>query len=399
MSEYRASRGGRLTLLVAVVATVGASFAAWTMFGGIGGSHSDSQADWLAVQAAIDGTGAYSDIRILADNYDVTYEFRFSGEEPSYAPVARIPGALLLLSPLALVDYWSVPRTLVAFNILILGGIGFLLFLWHPNRNPLVWALIPGVLLLSRPSIESFFWGSHATVLAFAVLLLTVSLTTDRHWGLTGVLIGVATVLKLFPGLFLIVLLVLRKWRPAVISAGIFAVVNALALALPGVSLAKAWDAIPTVSSHAFGIVGNASISSMLVTREWLGQRGAGVVFVVAALAATIVLTRRSSQEKTQRLALITCVASLALLASPLSWSHYGLLLYPPLFALFNATDRREPRIAIAIVVAIMMIRAIGGTIDTFSWLAAFTVGLAVLMSPPTLQASQKNGQQSRLPT
>src|SRR4051794_2091695 len=71
------------------------------------------------------------------------------------------------------------------------------------------------------PVRQTLGWGQIDLGIAALVLLDVAALQRSRPWA--GVGIGLATAIKVTPGLFLLYLVVTRRWRAAAVAAGTFA--------------------------------------------------------------------------------------------------------------------------------------------------------------------------------
>jgi hypothetical protein len=100
-----------------------------------------------------------------------------------------------------------------------------------------IWLLAP-VVMATPLALIIFQVGQFHLAAVSLCLLCWVALERQEH-GLTGALLAVATLAKIFPGVLGIVLLVQRRWRAAALTAVFAAALSTLSLAVLGT---KVWQ-------------------------------------------------------------------------------------------------------------------------------------------------------------
>jgi alpha-1,2-mannosyltransferase len=354
------------------------------LFGGLEKHSTDSQGDWLAVRAALDGFSPYTDIRELATTYGVDFEFGYAGEDPDYAPAARTPGALFLLLPISLVEYDRVPVVMFWFNLVVITGIAVFVAATVWRTSPAIAALTPLLIILGRPAIQTFYWGSHSTLLAVATALLVFYLLHERWSTAAGTGLGVATALKLFPGILLVTLVASRRYRLVVWAVGTLLLANLAGVLVLGVSPREAFEALTSVASNAIPLEQNASLIGLFAR---LGVQETWFTLLLLSLGTLAAwLLGRLARDSSRDLVMATAVcAAIGLLLSPLSWSHYGVLLYPFLAGSLAASTRLPVRYVAGICALLLVVVAPPGLIDTVSWSVAlaFSASLTRTLTEP----------------
>jgi alpha-1,2-mannosyltransferase len=172
--------------------------------------------------------------------------------------------------------------------------------------------------------------------------------TLRRLWysgSWAGVGIGLATAVKLTPGLFILYLLISRQRRPALVASATAA----------GASLLT-WLVAPTESGTYFGRVlwqtdrvgaadftPNQSLAGLLA-RLYDSVETPGLLWMsFAALCCAVGLSRAVSAHKDgDELASFTLVGLTATVISPISWSHHLVFVIPALVILGDAALRRR---------------------------------------------------------
>jgi alpha-1,2-mannosyltransferase len=180
----------------------------------------------------------------------------------------------------------------------------------------------------AHPVLDTLLFGQVNLALV-AMVLIDVLLVTGRG---RGVLVGLATGIKLTPGLFLVYYLVTGQRRAAAnaaVTAGL-TVLAGLALRPEAAWLFWTRYALDPARTGNVTYAGNQSIlaTTARLMREvhppsaltW-GLSGA---VVVAALVIGRQLHRRGEE-----LAAVSAVAAAALLASPISWTHHWVWFIP----------------------------------------------------------------------
>ena len=205
-----------------------------------------------------------------------------------------------------------------------------------------------------EPVVSTFQFGQVNLVLLVVVVLDL--LVVPPRW--RGVLTGVATAVKLTPGVFLLHLLLARDRRGAVRVVAAAAAATLLGvLVAPGSSWRFWTDSLfdPDRTGHTV-FAGNQSLAG-LVARA-LGPAGpTGPVTLaldVLALVAAVVAVRRLAPG--DRVGAFGLVALLGLLVSPVSWNHHWVWALPVLaWALRSGRPAVLRGLAAALVAALVV--------------------------------------------
>lgn len=264
---------------------------------------------------------------------------------------AHPPIAVLCMLPFALLSY---PNAVLAWNLCSLAftGSAIVLFLrglklpWQP------WSLLPAVtgLLLCSPLRMEIILGQFNGLLLFALTAAWYASRQHRDT-IAGVLIGLAAGIKLYPGFFLLYFLLTRRYRivlaglgtgilllvASVIVLGTRTYTDYIQLVLPSVAAYK--GSILNVSIQGFWYklfdpeVGRELATLVPVARQpHLAQALAVLssLCVIGIMVVTIYRHPEGHQDHAFGLAIITM-----LLAAPITWDHYLLLLFLPLGVLW----------------------------------------------------------------
>ena len=126
------------------------------------------------------------------------------------------PGAILVFYPLVLIPQNALPYLWTVLSILALVAALTLvferIFAFRP-RLALAFGFWLGLfsVFFFPPVTECLAWGQTATILLLVVVLDMLCVSGSKK----GVLVGLATALKLYPGAFIIVWMMRREWRAA----------------------------------------------------------------------------------------------------------------------------------------------------------------------------------------
>ena len=302
---------------------------------------------YLAAQRLLRGEDFYSGLKEGALSLGIEDYFIDAAVTP--------PTFAVTLAPLALFPYpvaWGIWQ--------ILSVAALVLSLWLVLRqkqcslSPLGWARL-GCAVLLFPPLTFHLLYAHTEL--FLLLLLAggwYSLRRRREIA-GGVLLGMAGAIRIYPLFLLIFLIQRRAWKAllAALAAGLgLAAVAALA-AGPSSYLGYV-DVLGAEVSTLYARWGNFSLYGDVhkLASIWpaLGQQPLvrdllAILLSLGTLILTLLLTwkRRSAARSIDRDYGLFTVATL--LASPLSWIYYQVLLYLPLLFLLDTLRRnRGPR-------------------------------------------------------
>ena len=240
-------------------------------------------------------------------------------------PFTYPPFAALVLIPLALV-----PKTLLllgwtALSVGLLIALAILAvrpaLLARGWSQPAVLAAAAGVLVWAVPVTQTISFGQINLILVAACLLdcgVTPMVPAKRR----GVLVGIATAIKLTPGIFIVYFAVTRQWAAAARAAATAAVCAALAFVVyPGPSreywLHLVFDAKRPGSPAYYG---NQSLLSALERLH------VGWLWIPLGLALGCVGLWRAARAHRAgaEVTAVALVGLTALVVSPISWQHHG---------------------------------------------------------------------------
>jgi alpha-1,2-mannosyltransferase len=209
-------------------------------------------------------------------------------------------------------------------------------------------AIAGGFAAAYEPMHETVGFGQVNMVLVLLVLGDLVLLVAPGR-RLAGVGIGLATAVKLTPAVFVVYLLVTRRFRAAAVAVGTAAAATVLAAAVvPDASRVFWTDAVwntDRIGSTAY--VSNQSLQG-LVARLHLGTPWSSLLWAVLAVSVVVVwvLRVRRARAAGDELTGFTLTAIAGCLVSPFTWVHHLVWIMPafPLLvaSALGATGRRR---------------------------------------------------------
>ncbi len=253
------------------------------------------------------------------------YEFAL---EPSPKGFTYPPFAAALLVPLT----W-VPAGPVAVLVLLASVVVVVLATWwlvapvarrHGVSPRFAVALAVPAVLAMEP-IRLTLGEGQLNMFIFALVLTdVVALRRGRAW--CGVGIGLATALKLTPGLFLVFLVLIGRRRAAVVAAGTALGATMLGFAVDAGASWDYWTSILWDTSRVGRLVNpwNQSILGLLAHVADPAQPDRLLWVLLAAAVAVLGLWRAMRvYRRGDDLTAVTLVGLTACLVSPISWVHH----------------------------------------------------------------------------
>jgi alpha-1,2-mannosyltransferase len=269
-----------------------------------------------------------------------TWEFeKHPGIQFTYTPFAALVFAAGLALPFT--GLMAVVTVVSLFALVATIWIAFRQLGWEKTSRLGATLLLSGLLLWTEPVQRALFLGQVELVL-MALVVWDLCQPDRRRW--KGAATGIAAGIKLVPLLFIVYLLLTRRFRQAAVAAGTFAVTVIIGfIALPNASVTW-WLDGNFFQAGRTGFVGAGQNQSLrgLMTRligsvssaqaPWLLV---AVIVGLAGLAAAVVLDQRG-----YTFAGLMAAALTALLISPISWDHHWVWIAPGLALIVDAAVR-----------------------------------------------------------
>jgi alpha-1,2-mannosyltransferase len=208
--------------------------------------------------------------------------------------------------------------------------------------------LVTGLAFWTEPVQRELYLGQVDLVL-MGLVVWDMCQPDRRRW--KGVAIGIGAGVILIPGLYVVYLLLTRRFRPALTAIATFlatVVIGFIALPHPSVTY---WLRLNFLQAGRTGFVGDQQNQSLrgIITR-FAGSVAAGqdpwlvvaVIVGLAGLAVAVVLW--NSGRAWGRFAGLMACALTALLVSPITWDHFWVWVAPGVALLADAGVRAAGR-------------------------------------------------------
>jgi alpha-1,2-mannosyltransferase len=247
----------------------------------------------------------------------------------------------------------------------------------RPLRHVLA-AAIP-LALCTEPVRQTLGFGQvNLWLFALVALDLLVLGRSGSRW--TGVGVGIATAIKLTPGLFIVYLLVSGQWRAARTATLTTAALTVGAVLLaPAESLRYFGDLLwQTNRVGAADALTNQSLTGLLA--RVAGTASAPVTWWLAAAMVMLVVglhRARQAHAAGDEVAALTLTGLTANLVSPMSWTHHLVFLPLAVLLLADLAARRSD-----LLVAVLAVTVYALSVASPIWLAPgeLSGGRAVLL-------------------
>lgn len=280
------------------------------------------------------------------------------GIQFTYTPFAALVFAAAGIAPWQLVMDLMTLASVAALGVTC--WIAFRELGWERSRRTAAALALFGVTLWSEPVQRALVLG-QVEVLFMAIIIWDLCQPDRRRW--KGAATGIAAGIKLVPLLFIVYLVLTRRFRQAATAAGAFVATVVIGwIFLPGPSRSWWLDALFAKAGRT-GFVGDLQNQSLRgtvtrlagsVTSGQLPWLVAAVAVTVAGLAAAVVLHRSGRSFA----GLMACALT-ALLISPISWDHHWVWIVGGLAVIIDAGVRSAGRaraawlaLAVAVVAA-----------------------------------------------
>jgi len=309
--------------------------------------------------------------------YDYVQPDRVQGELYFTYP----PFAALLLRPFV---HLPLGATIVIFTTLTLVAVAVTTW-WLINRASALTDRIPGwyalglavpLVLAVESTRETITFGQINMLLVVLILTdLLIAVPAKARWA--GVGIGLATALKLFPGIFIVYLLATRRWLAAVTASATAVAATLLAAAFAPADSWRFWThevwatgrvgrAYYTGNQSLLGLLNRLSAPEDANRLLWLALvlTFAGYGLWRAARAA------RDGDELTG----LTLTGLVGALASPITWTHHVYWFIPALVILVDVARRSpDPGVAgrrrtLLALAGVMYAAIVYGVVSFYDW-------------------------------
>jgi alpha-1,2-mannosyltransferase len=261
-------------------------------------------------------------------------------------PTTYPPFAALLFTPLTLLGVPEMRTLATAGNLLLLLALVHLSLRLVGRDRPETALWAAAVLVWCEPVWTTLRYGQINLLIAVAVLW-DLTRRENNRWA--GVGTGLATAVKLTPGLFVVLLLIVgvararahgwawNAWlRQAATATGVFAAVTVASAVILPYDSRRFWTEMIFETSRVGRTEETANQSLSGVLARLMHTTDPGHWWLVTALlvgVAGITVAVRAALRGDRPVAVVAC-ATTALLVSPISWSHHWVWCVPVLILL-----------------------------------------------------------------
>jgi len=301
------------------------------------------------------------------DHPGTLYSYVYADQTPdfplpfTYPPFAAVVFYPLHLLPFGLVAFlWQVATMAALYGVVRISQRLMGVPADAGRRAAMLWTAIA---IWIEPLRSNFDYGQINVLLVLAVLW---AVYTTRWW-LSGLLVGVATGVKLTPAITAVYFLGVRRLGAAVFSAVVF-------LGTVVVSVLVVGDQARYYFTDLLGDARRVGPIATSFNQSWrgaisriLGHDAGYGPLVLAAIAATAVLAMLAwrALDGSDRLGKLLVVEFFGLLLSPISWTHHWVWLVPLMIWLLHGPLRER----------------LGARILGWGWLVLTIVGVPWLLS------------------
>jgi alpha-1,2-mannosyltransferase len=274
------------------------------------------------------------------------------------------PTFALLMAPFALIPlFWASLLWYVLSVLMVFYAVRrsySMMLKCNRVTKKIFWLVVISLLLISWPLVSALEHG-QSTPLLLLLVTLALAYEQDRRDICGGIALGGAILLKVFPILLLSYFVWRRRWRFLAAAAGCLALGWALPAIRYGwtknVHLWSEWFSrvlLPAISkepaSHHYALystlldpsmLNNQSLSVVLFRVTGNGDSRFLALAIVIAMAAVMLVAGRHYRPENEHVVLSALIAWM-LLASPIAWAHYFILLLFPLAVLLSFTESSQ---------------------------------------------------------
>ncbi|WP_158608002.1 glycosyltransferase 87 family protein [Nocardia panacis] len=213
---------------------------------------------------------------------------------------------------------------------------------------------IGSVALWLEPVQQTFRFG-QVSIILMAMVLADLAIPQGRWY--RGILLGIATGIKLTPAVFIVYLLITRRFKAAGVATAAFAVTVAIGFWYRPAQQWQFWTtAVAQQNRIGFAYVQNQSLNGVFGRLQWTTWTdhlpwliGAGVLGLIGMAAA------RVAQQRGDEMLGIVLAAGVTLLVSPVSWTHYWVWVIPAVMWAVLALRNQVLRVALPVAVLLLM--------------------------------------------
>lgn len=199
-----------------------------------------------------------------------------------------------------------------------------------------------------EPVAWTLIWG-QVNIVLLALVLMDLSFPDTRWW--KGIGIGIAAGFKLTPAIFVVYLVITRRFRAAAVAVGAFLATVAFGQLMMPRASREYWTNLGEISGRvngelSVGTLNNQSVKGMLTRLIDNESVVSGIwLLLCAALVVVGLLAAAKASLAGRELLGVVIVGALTLLVSPIAWSHHWVWVVPAFILLIHTAYRRATRL------------------------------------------------------
>jgi glycosyl transferase family 87 len=271
--------------------------------------------DYASVRLWRDGRNPFETNSDAAVNHYLKADQQHILFRHKHQPNGHPPFHLLFMLPLGYLTYEQAGLVWVLFSAAAL-IVAAVLFGRELGLTPLVSAAV-GTGALALPVVQSDFNSGQINVILLCLITVAWIHLKNGRQNTSGVLLGIAAALKVFPLALVVPCIAMRRPRTALITVGVAAGVSISSAVVVG----HTSNYLKTFGTHRQWISAMANLS--LVGR--ISSSIGGIAAVLIAASMLLLMLHRSTHLTDPYLASIP----LMILLWPVSWDHYSTLTIP----------------------------------------------------------------------
>lgn len=258
----------------------------------------------------------------------------------TYPPIAALLFSTILSIPFNTLKFISASITIISLIISIWiswSMLGYRSFI----RKAAMTLFVAGITLWLEPVQQTLLYG-QINLLLMAIILMDMSQPDKNIW--KGFGIGLATGIKLTPAIFILYLLLTRRYQATIVAICIFVMTLSIGYILLPIESNQYWHGLFLDASRVGGVafVSNQSLHGT-ITRLLHGTAQAVLPWLISILLVSISglsLAVWAHNRREELLGILTCAIT-GLLVSPISWSHHWVWVVPIVVYMIHLNKNR----------------------------------------------------------
>ncbi|AKE40292.1 hypothetical membrane protein [Corynebacterium kutscheri] len=245
-------------------------------------------------------------------------------------PFTYPPLAAMLFAPMAITNTVVSAMALTAVSIILLWWVAVQMLRATGTDSPKLLALwLMPILLLFEPVRQTLSFGQINIMLMALVIADTIAPRPSWARPFQGALIGLAAAIKLTPAVFVLFFLFRCQWKACAATIVSFLFYTTIAAVIRWEDSYLYWTSTISDPNRIGGLIysGNQSLRGMLV--RLIGADTAQSVWLPLAALIGLIIALAMWRMRTHAPELVVLNSLVALLCSPVSWSHHWVWLVP----------------------------------------------------------------------